>query len=57
MNWIKAHHGWITNALAVAAPILAGVVSGGVFTLPVLITALGGLAAKLAQSPLPPPRP
>lgn len=56
MNWLKAHHNWITNVLAVAAPVLAGVVSGGVFTLPVLITAVGTIAAKLAPSPftLPP---
>ncbi len=57
MNWLKAHHGWITNILALAAPVVAGVISGGVFTVPVLVTALGSLFGKLAQSPLPAPTP
>ena len=57
MNWLRAHHGWITNLLAIAAPIVAGVVSGGVLTAPVIITAAGVLVGKLAQSPLPVPVP
>jgi hypothetical protein len=40
----------LLNLLAVAGPIAAGVISGGVFTAPVLITAVSTLAAKLAQS-------
>ena len=38
------------NLLTVAAPIAAGVISGGVFTLPVLTTALGTLAARFLPS-------
>ncbi len=42
----------ILNVLAVAAPIVTGVVTGGVFTVPVLVAALGSLAGKLAASPI-----
>ncbi len=42
----------LLTVLAVAAPIVTGVVSGGVFTVPVLIAALGSLAGKLAASPI-----
>ena len=38
--------------MRVAFVFVAGVVSGGVFTLPVLITALGAFFAKLSASPL-----
>ncbi len=40
----------LLNLLAVAAPVAAGVISGGVFTLPVLVTAIGSIAAKVAPS-------
>lgn len=40
----------LLNFLCIAGPIVAGVVSGGVFTAPVLITALSTLAGKLANS-------
>lgn len=55
MNWLKANHNWIFNILAIAGPIVAGVVSGGVFTAPVIFAAATGLVAKLAQSPVAPP--
>lgn len=57
INWLKANHGWITNILAIAAPVVVGVVTGGVFTLPVIVTAIGVVVGKFAQSPLPPPIP
>ena len=44
-------NGFLT-LVALAAPVVAGVVSGGVFTVPVLIAAGGALAGKLAASPL-----
>ncbi len=53
----NAHHNKILNLLGLAAPVVAGVVSGGVFTLPVLVTAGGVIAAKYAQTPMPPPVP
>lgn len=56
-NWLKQYHGWIMNVLAVAAPVAMGVVSGGVFTLPVLISAGGVIFGKLAQSWMPTPVP
>lgn len=52
MNFLKAHLNKILNVLWLAAPVVAGVVSGGVFTAPVLIAAGGALAGKLAQSPV-----
>lgn len=52
MNWLNRHKSWILNVLALAAPVAAGVVSGGVLTFPVLVAALGSLAGKLAASPL-----
>lgn len=55
MNFLKklftTRNGLLT-LLAVAAPVVAGVVSGGVFTIPVFIAAGGALAGKLAASPL-----
>lgn len=54
--WL-AHHNKIMNILAIGSPVLAGVLSGGVFTLPVLITAVSTLAAKMAQTPVPAPVP
>lgn len=52
INFWKKHKGWILNLLAVTAPVVAGVASGGVFTVPVLIAAGGAIAGKLAASPL-----
>lgn len=52
MNWIKNNKSWMLNVLTVAGPVVAGVVSGGVFTLPVLFAAATGLVGKLAASPL-----
>lgn len=42
----------LLNLLWVAAPVVAGVASGGVFTVPVLVSAVGSIAGKLAQSPI-----
>lgn len=49
---VKEQFTWnrVFNILAVAAPIVAGVVAGGVFTPATIITALGVIAAKAAQS-------
>lgn len=52
MKWLSAHKGWILNVLTVAGPVVAGFVSGGVFTLPVIIATATGLVGKLAASPL-----
>ena len=52
MNFFKKYKNAILNVLIVAAPVVAGVLSGGVFTAPVLIAAGAGLAGKLAASPL-----
>jgi len=55
MNFIKklfTTKNGLLNIVAIAAPIVAGVISGGVFTVPVLIAAAGSLAGKLAASPL-----
>lgn len=55
MSWLKnlftTRNGLLT-LVSVAAPVVAGVISGGVFTVPVLIAAVGSLTGKLAASPL-----
>jgi hypothetical protein len=52
IGFIKAHKNKILNVIALAAPIVAGVFSGGALTVPVAIAAAGALAGKLAASPL-----
>jgi hypothetical protein len=44
-------NGFLT-LVSVAAPVVVSVVTGGVFTVPVLVTALGSIAGKLAASPM-----
>jgi hypothetical protein len=51
-NWIKNHKNAIMNVILAAAPVVAGVASGGVLTIPVAITAITGVVGKLAASPL-----
>lgn len=52
MTFFRRHTNKILNAFGAAAVVAAGVISGGVFTLPVLITAVGALASKLAATPM-----
>jgi hypothetical protein len=52
MSFIRSHLNKILNVVGAAAVVAAGVVSGGIFTLPVLITAVGSLATKLANTPV-----
>ena len=47
MKWL--HH--VLNVLAVAAPVVVGVLSGGPLSPVTIATAVGTLAAKLATSP------
>lgn len=51
-NWLTAHKNALMNIILAAAPVVAGVASGGILTVPVLITAVTGLVGKLAASPL-----
>jgi len=48
----RKHANTALNVIGLAGPVVAGVISGGVFTAPVLISAATGLALKLAQSPI-----
>jgi hypothetical protein len=52
VSFIRSHLNKILNTLGAAAIVAAGVISGGVFTLPVLVTAVGTLATKLAATPV-----
>lgn len=52
LHLLKRHRSKVFTVLGYAAPVVAGVVSGGVFTAPVIITAIGVLFSKLAASPL-----
>lgn len=59
MNWLKnliTTRNGLLSIIAVAAPVVMGVVTGGVFTVPVIVTAIGAIAGKLAASPLAPPK-
>ena len=51
-SFIKKYKNAILNIVLAAAPVVAGVVSGGVLTLPVIFAAATGLVGKLAASPL-----
>ena len=52
MKFLKRHRSKIMTWLGIAAPVVAGLVSGGVLTAPVIISAAGVLLAKLAASPI-----
>lgn len=52
MKWWTMNKNKVLNLLSLAAPVVAGVASGGVFTAPVLIAALAAIVGKLAASPL-----
>lgn len=51
-SFLSKYKNGIMTVLGIAAPVVVSVVTGGVFTLPVLITAGGVIAAKLAASPI-----
>lgn len=51
-SFLKKYKNAIFNVIALAAPVVAGVVSGGVLTVPVAIAAGAALAGKLAASPI-----
>ncbi len=52
MNFLTRHRSKIFTWIGVGATVAAGVLSGGVFTLPVLVTAIGSFFSKLAATPL-----
>lgn len=52
LGFFKRHRNKFLNVLSLAAPIVAGVVGGGVLTVPVLVAAVGSLAGKLAATPI-----
>jgi hypothetical protein len=51
-TFLKKYKNGIFNVVAVAGTVVAGILSGGVFTLPVIITAVSTVAGKLAASPV-----
>lgn len=51
-SFVKKYKNAILNVLLVAAPVVAGIVSGGVLTVPVAIAAGTAIVGKLAASPL-----
>lgn len=51
-SFVKKYKNAILNVFVIAGPVVAGVISGGILTAPVLIAAGVGLAGKLAASPL-----
>ncbi len=51
-SFLRKYKNGIFTVLGVAAPVVAGIVSGGVLTVPVAISAAGIIAAKLAASPI-----
>lgn len=52
MNWLSKNKTWILRVLAVAAPVVAGVLGGGVLTVPVVMTAIGTFIGTLGKSPM-----
>jgi hypothetical protein len=51
-TWLIKHKNKFFNVAALALPVVAGIASGGVFTVPVYLAAGAALAGKLAASPL-----
>lgn len=52
MNFLKRHRSKVLTFVGIAAPVIGGLVTGGIFTAATIGTALGVIAMKYSASPI-----